>query len=167
MTHRWLLALALAGAVWGVDAQPASSPVAIAAGTEAATSAADPVLEARVMKVAEELRCLVCQNETIAASHADLAVDLRKQIRTKLGEGQSERQILDFMVERYGDFVLYRPALKATTVLLWVGPFLLLLIAGYALARAIRGRQRQAAVPLSSTDAARARKLLDESPSGS
>ncbi|HOX69306.1 MAG: cytochrome c-type biogenesis protein CcmH [Rhizobacter sp.] len=158
-----LIALVLISATWGVHAAPeaARSP------QEAANSAADPALEARVMKVAEELRCLVCQNETIAASHADLAVDLRKQIRTKLGEGQSERQILDFMVERYGDFVLYRPALKATTVLLWVGPFALLLVAGFALTRAIRGRQRQAAAPLSPSEAARARQLLDESPSGS
>ncbi len=159
MTRSWLIALLLASAAWGVSA--ASAP------HEATTSAADPVLEARVMKVAEELRCLVCQNETIAASHADLAVDLRKQIRTKLREGQSERQILDFMVERYGDFVLYRPALKATTVLLWVGPFALLIVAGFALMRAIRGRQRQASAPLSPTDAARARQLLDETPSGS
>lgn len=167
MMRRRLIALVLVGVAWGVHAQPAATPAAAPAAKEAATLAADPALEARVMKVAEELRCLVCQNETIAASHADLAVDLRKQIRTKLGEGQSERQILDFMVERYGDFVLYRPALKATTVLLWAGPFVLLLIAALALARAIRGRQRQAAAPLSPTDAARARQLLDESPSGS
>ena len=132
-----------------------------ASATEAVSLAADPALEAQVMKVAEELRCLVCQNETIAASHADLAVDLRKQIRSKLSQGQSEQQILDFMVERYGDFVLYRPALKATTVALWVGPFALLLIAAYALARAIRARQRSA-VPLTPADADRARRLLEE-----
>ncbi|MFM9915127.1 MAG: cytochrome c-type biogenesis protein CcmH [Rhizobacter sp.] len=163
MTRTWLIALVLASAAWSVRAAPDAGP----APHEAANSVADPALEARVMKVAEELRCLVCQNETIAASHADLAVDLRKQIRAKLSQGQSERQILDFMVERYGDFVLYRPALKATTVLLWMGPFVLLLVAGFALMRAIRGRQRQAAAPLSPTDAARARQLLDESPSGS
>ena len=84
-----------------------------------------------------------------------------------MADDLTERQILDFMVERYGDFVLYRPALKATTVLLWVGPFALLLVAGFALTRAIRGRQRQAAAPLSPSEAARARQLLDESPSGS
>ena len=142
-----------------------ASSIGSAGATEAANLAADPVLEARVMKVAEELRCLVCQNETIAASHADLAVDLRKQIRSKLSQGQSEQQILDFMVERYGDFVLYRPALKATTVLLWVGPFALLLIAAFTLARAIRGRQRNTA-PLAPADADRARRLLEESPPG-
>lgn len=153
MMRRVLIALALVGATHAAQA------------TEAAQLAADPVLEARVMKVAEELRCLVCQNETIAASHADLAVDLRKQIRNKLSEGQSEQQILDFMVERYGDFVLYRPALKASTVLLWVGPFALLLIAAYALTRAIRGRQRRAA-PLTPVDADRARRLLEETHPG-
>lgn len=153
MMKRALIALVLAGAMCSAGA------------TEAASLATDPVLEARVMKVAEELRCLVCQNETIAASHADLAVDLRKQIRTQLSQGQSERQILDFMVERYGDFVLYRPALKTSTVLLWVGPFVLLLIAVLALVRAIRGRQRLAA-PLAPADADRARRLLEESPPG-
>ncbi len=153
MMRSALIALMLAGAMCSAGA------------TEAANLAADPVLEARVMKVAEELRCLVCQNETIAASHADLAVDLRKQIRNKLTQGQSEQQILDFMAERYGDFVLYRPALKATTMLLWVGPFALLLIAVIALARAIRGRQSCAA-PLAPADAERARRLLDASPPG-
>lgn len=134
-----------------------------AVAVEAANLAADPVLEARVMKVAEELRCLVCQNETIAASHADLAVDLRKQIRTKLSEGQSEQQIIDFMVERYGDFVRYRPALNASTALLWIGPFALLLAAAIVLTRAIRGRQRQTP-ELSPADADRARRLLDDVP---
>ena len=153
MMRRVLMALALAGAMHTAHA------------AEAPQLAADPALEARVLKVAEELRCLVCQNETIAASHADLAVDLRKQIRTKLSQGQSEKQILDFMVERYGDFVLYRPVLKASTVLLWVGPFALLLIAAYTLTRAIRGRQR-AAAPLTPVDADRARRLLEESPPG-
>ena len=153
MMKRVFIALALAGAMCSAGA------------TEAANLAADPVLEARVMKVAEELRCLVCQNETIAASHADLAVDLRKQIRSQLSQGKSERQILDFMVERYGDFVLYRPALKASTVLLWVGPFALLLLAAFTLIRAIRGRQRLTA-PLNPADADRARRLLEESPPG-
>ena len=137
----------------------------LALATEAQPSAADPALEARVLSVAEELRCLVCQNETIAASHADLAVDLRNQIREQLGEGKSERQILDFMVERYGDFVLYRPRLSASTVLLWVGPFLLLLVGGFALIRTIRSRQKLATASLSDADSARARQLLADPPS--
>jgi len=93
---------------------------------EAAPASADPVLEDRVMRVASELRCLVCQNETIAASNADLAVDLRNQVRTMLRNGQSEREVFDFMTERYGDFVLYRPPLNNTTVALWFGPFIFL-----------------------------------------
>lgn len=127
--------------------------------------AADPALEARVMVIAEELRCLVCQNETIAASHADLAVDLRSQIRQKLRQGQSQQEILDFMVQRYGDFVLYRPPLKASTLLLWGGPFVLLLVAGIMMAANIR-RRRQVAEPeeLSTEDRRRARQLLGDPP---
>ena len=131
----------------------------------APNTSADPALEARMMVIAEELRCLVCQNETIAASNADLAVDLKNQIRIKLNEGQSQKQILDFMVQRYGDFVLYRPPLKTTTVLLWVGPFVLLSIALFMLVLNVR-RRRRAAQPtaLSDADAAKARALLSSPP---
>jgi cytochrome c-type biogenesis protein CcmH len=94
-------------------------------------AAGDAAFEARVRSLASELRCLVCQNQTIADSNADLAVDLKNHIREKLREGQSESQIIDFMVERYGEFVLYRPRLNAATALLWWGP-LLLLAAGLA-----------------------------------
>jgi cytochrome c-type biogenesis protein CcmH len=126
---------------------------------------ADPALEARMMVIAEELRCLVCQNETIAASNADLAVDLKNQIRIKLNEGQSQKQILDFMVQRYGDFVLYRPPLKTTTVLLWVGPFVLFFMALFMLALNVRRRRRSAQpVALSDADAAKARALLADPP---
>ena len=127
----------------------------------APNTSADPALEARMMVIAEELRCLVCQNETIAASHADLAVDLKNQIRLKLQEGQSQKQILSFMVERYGDFVLYRPPLKTTTLLLWLGPFVLLAIAIVMLVLNVR-RRRRAVQPaaLSDADAAKARALL-------
>ena len=140
---------------------------AAAPAKEAAQAAANPALEARVMAISEELRCLVCQNQTIADSHADLAVDLRNQVRTKLAAGESERQIKDFMVERYGDFVLYRPPLKATTVLLWVGPFALLALAAFALWRAIRQRaQRLASAAPSDAELARARRLLKPDPAG-
>jgi cytochrome c-type biogenesis protein CcmH len=143
-------------------APPTAAPAA--AGRPAQPMSADPALEARVLKIAEELRCLVCQNETIAASHAELAVDLRKQIRLKLQAGQSERQILDFMVERYGDFVLYRPPLKASTVMLWAGPFALLLTAAGVLVLNIRNRRQSLANPaLSPEQAQRARELLEES----
>ena len=124
--------------------------------------AEDPVLEAKVMRIAEELRCLVCQNETIAASHADLAVDLRKQIRQKLQQGQSQEQILDFMVQRYGDFVLYRPPVKSSTWLLWGGPFVLLGVALVGLALNIRRRRSPAGAPLQADEAERVRRLLGE-----
>ncbi len=128
---------------------------------EAAPLAADPALEVRVMRVAEELRCLVCQNETIGASQADLAVDLRKQIRTKLKQGESEAQILDFMVQRYGEFVRYRPAFSPTTALLWVGPFALLALAAFVLAANIWRRRRDAPPPeLSEAESQRLAELL-------
>lgn len=92
-----------------------------------ATPVGDAVLDRRVKQVASQLRCLVCQNQTIADSDAELAVDLRKQARMKLAEGASDKEVLDFMVQRYGDFVLYDPPLKRSTWLLWFGPFLLLL----------------------------------------
>jgi cytochrome c-type biogenesis protein CcmH len=136
-----------------------------ASAREARPLAEDPALEAKVMAIAEELRCLVCQNETLAASNADLAVDLRKQIRVKLQQGQSESQIKQFMVDRYGDFVLYRPPLKSSTWLLWGGPFLLLIGAAVALWLTIRRRSRSAAADaLTPEDAARARRLLGEEP---
>ncbi|HKU46060.1 MAG TPA: cytochrome c-type biogenesis protein, partial [Burkholderiales bacterium] len=95
-------------------------------------SLGDEALERRVTGLAHELRCLVCQNQTIADSNAPLAVDLRNQIREQLAAGKSDRDVIDFMVARYGDFVLYRPPLKATTVLLWAGP-IALMIGGLAL----------------------------------
>ncbi len=98
----------------------------------------DAALEARVMAIAEELRCLVCQNETIAASQADLARDLRAQIRQQLREGRSAEDVMDFMVARYGQFVRYRPPLQATTWALWLGPFALLALAGFAWVRQMR-----------------------------
>ena len=91
---------------------------------EAAPAAADPVLEARVQRVTAELRCLVCQNQTIADSHSGLADDLRREVREQLQRGASDEQVVQFMTDRYGDFVRYRPAFKATTALLWAGPAL-------------------------------------------
>ena len=90
--------------------------------------AQNPELEKRVNALADELRCLVCQNQTLADSNAPLAVDLRNQIREQLAKGASERDVVDFMVARYGDFVLYRPPFKASTVALWAGPFVILIL---------------------------------------
>jgi len=109
---------------------------------EAESASANPELEARMMAVAGELRCLVCQNQTIAESNAGLAVDLRQQIREMLVRGQNERQILDYMTQRYGDFVLFRPPFKATTALLWLGPAGLLAGALGTLVIVLRRRQR-------------------------
>jgi cytochrome c-type biogenesis protein CcmH len=134
----------------------------LAAAQDARPLAEDPVLEAKVMHIAEELRCLVCQNETIAASHADLAVDLRKQIRLKLQQGQSREQIVDFMVQRYGDFVLYKPPVKRSTWLLWAGPFVLLVVALLGLGLTIRHRRQAPAAPLQADETERARRLLGE-----
>lgn len=92
----------------------------------AAVAVEDPALEARVQRLAAELRCLVCQNQTIADSNADLAVDLRRQVREMLQQGRSDREVLDFMTARYGDFVLYRPPVRGNTALLWFGPGVLL-----------------------------------------
>ena len=119
----------------------ASLPLAPAAAKEAENVAANPALEARVMLLAAELRCLVCQNQTIADSHADLAIDLRNQIRDMIGRGQSDDQIRAYMTDRYGDFVLYKPPLKPTTLLLWAGPALLLVGALAGLFFALRRRQ--------------------------
>src|SRR6266853_5678800 len=94
---------------------------------EAKSISDDPELEKRVMALSEQLRCLVCQNETLAGSHADLAADLRQEIREQMKAGKSDQEIITFLTERYGDFVLYKPPVKATTYLLWFGPFVLLL----------------------------------------
>lgn len=126
---------------------------------EATPVAADPALEARVMALAEELRCLVCQNETIAGSNAELAVDLRNQIRVQLTQGRSRDDILNYMTTRYGEFVLYKPPLRAGTVLLWLGPFGLLLLGAVLLWRQLRQQARAAG--LTDAERQRARQLLE------
>jgi cytochrome c-type biogenesis protein CcmH len=136
--------------------------VPLAYAGEAAPAADDPALEKRVNLLAETLRCLVCQNQTIADSHADLAVDLKNQIREKLRQGMTEKQIVDFMVQRYGDFVLYNPPVKSTTWLLWFGPFVLLVVGLAVLFLKLRQRSLQVCdAPLSAAEHARAQALLD------
>ena len=111
---------------------------------EAAPEAADPALEARMVRITSELRCLVCQNQTIADSNAGLAVDLRKQTRELLKQGKSDGEVIDYMTARYGDFVLYRPPLKANTALLWFGPAAMLVAGAGVLVLVLRRRTRLA-----------------------
>ena len=125
-----------------------------------ACGAEDRNLERRVQEISSELRCLVCQNQTLADSNAPLAVDLRNQIREQLAAGKSEQDVMDFMVARYGDFVLYRPPLKLTTVALWSGPFLFLALGIWLLARRL-ARRRVPEPELSDAERARAAKLLE------
>ena len=127
---------------------------------EAELAAADPALEKRVMELSEELRCLVCQNQTIADSHAELAIDLKNQVREKLASGMSNQDVIAYMVERYGDFVLYRPPVKGTTWVLWFGPFLLLFIGiGVLVAKLKKRRAADEALP--ETELQRAASLLE------
>jgi cytochrome c-type biogenesis protein CcmH len=117
-------------------------------------------LDKRTAALADELRCLVCQNQTLADSNAPLAVDLRDQIREQLAKGASEREVREFMVARYGDFVLYRPPLKASTLALWFGPFILLAAGGFLLYRLIT-RRRVPERELSEAERERAARLLE------
>ena len=118
---------------------------ALAGAKEALPEAADPALEARMTRITAELRCLVCQNQTIADSNAGLAVDLRRETRAMLRQGKSDAEIIAYMTARYGDFVLYRPPLKSTTALLWFGPAAMLLLGGAVLIFVLRRRTRLAA----------------------
>lgn len=148
----WMLSCAFAAVLWLATPALAGDAVPLAD---------DPAVEARLQRIAEEVRCLVCQNESLAASQADLANDLRREIRAQIRQGQTDAQILDFLVSRYGDFVRYRPPFNATTLLLWLGPFA-------ALAAGLGGlvwflRRRPAAAPAALTDDERRRAaaLLD------
>lgn len=111
---------------------------------EAAQASDDPALEARMVRIAAELRCLVCQNQTIADSNAALAVDLRTQVREQLRAGRSDAEIIDYMTARYGDFVLYRPPVKPTTLILWLGPVAMLVLGVAVLLVVLRRRSRMA-----------------------
>jgi cytochrome c-type biogenesis protein CcmH len=130
---------------------------------EAVPTNADRVQQKRAIDLEENLRCLVCQNQTIADSNAELAQDLRRQVREQIAQGRSDAEIVAYMVQRYGDFVLYKPPVKATTLLLWFGPALLLLAGGVALFRNVRTRagKRVAAPELTGEERARASGLLD------
>ena len=134
---------------------------AFSAGREAPLMAEDPKLEARLVDISQELRCMVCQNESLASSHAELAEDLRSEVRELIRSGKSDQEVKDFLVSRYGDFVLYRPEVKPLTWVLWFGPFLLLIVAAIFLGVYLRQR-RALAVPmaLSDEERERAKQLL-------
>ena len=134
------------------------APTEASAG-EAAPAAENPALEARVQRVAEQLRCLVCQNQTIADSNADLAKDLRREVRGMLEQGRSEAEVRAFMVARYGDFILYRPPFMTSTLLLWVGPFALLALAIWVHRRIVKSRNVMPA-QLSDEERSRLQTLL-------
>jgi cytochrome c-type biogenesis protein CcmH len=118
--------------------------LAVAHAKDAPPAAADPVLEARMQRIAVELRCLVCQNQTIADSPAGLSDDLRREIREQLQRGATDEQVVQYMTDRYGDFIRYRPAVKSSTVALWVGPLVLLVSGVSVLVFALRRRARLA-----------------------
>lgn len=125
-------------------------------------AAEEAALERKVTAISEELRCLVCQNQTIADSSAPLAVDLREQVRDKIRQGKSRDEIIDYMVERYGDFVRYRPPLKASTLVLWFGPALLMMIVITLLLRWVRAKRYTTAAALTDEQRTRAAALLAE-----
>ena len=130
---------------------------------EAPPLAEDPVVEKRLNAISEELRCLVCQNESLAGSRADLALDLRREIRGLIKANKSDQEIMEFMVSRYGDFVRYRPPVKPVTWLLWFGPLLLLIGAVVALVRMVRGSARYTdSRTLDAVQREKAQRLLKE-----
>jgi cytochrome c-type biogenesis protein CcmH len=123
----------------------------------------DPAIEARMKNLTKQLRCLVCQNETLADSQAPLAEDLRREIREQIKAGKTDQQIMAYATQRYGDFVLYNPPVKATTYLLWFGPFVLLLLGIVLLYRYLKSRRELIEVkPLTADERRRAEKLLQE-----
>jgi cytochrome c-type biogenesis protein CcmH len=137
-------------------------PVCAWAG-EAKDLAEDPVVEKRMVALAQNLRCLVCQNESLASSRADLAQDLRQEVREMIKKGLTDKQIIDYLVARYGDFVLYDPPVKSYTILLWFGPFALLLLGGGTLLYQLRKRRKVMAEPELSPEAEqRAAALLNQ-----
>lgn len=147
----WLLCVVLLGANWVMA-------------KEAVPLADDPLVEQRLIAISEELRCLVCQNESLAGSRADLAQDLRREIRGLIKQGRTDDEIKTFLVSRYGDFVLYRPPVKPSTWLLWAGPFGLAVVGVVALMLYLRRRNQELGgeTALTEEERKRAEKLLQE-----
>jgi len=151
MMMNWILlivAFLMSGPVWAGEAKPLAD---------------DPASEARLKHLAVELRCLVCQNQTLADSNAPLAEDLRREVREMIAKNMSDQEIIEFLTARYGDFVLYRPPVKSTTALLWVGPFILLAIGATALIITLRRRAGKVVdVPITEDEHRRVEQLLAE-----
>lgn len=141
------LLLLLAGPIWA---------------DEAASVGEDPVIEQRMVKLSEELRCLVCQNESLAGSHAELAEDLRKEIRVQMKAGKDDKEVIDYLTTRYGDFVLYRPPFKPLTYLLWLGPLLFLGIGIVAWSMTLKRRRTMQDSPMDKKQLAAAAHLLED-----
>lgn len=134
---------------------------------EAVPVAEDPEIEKRMIALSEDLRCLVCQNESLAGSRSDFAKDIRREIREQLIANKSNKEITDFLVARYGDFVLYRPPLRTNTMLLWFGPFVLLLIGACVLIIYLRQRRKQInETPLSEEQLEKAEEILKKRNNG-
>ena len=155
-----LLAFLLAITLPALAAAPANAPAATV--KEALPNAEDPEIEQRLVNLAEDLRCLVCLNESLAGSHAELAEDLRREIRTQMKAGKDDREVIAYLTERYGDFVLYRPPFKPVTYLLWLGPLLFLGIGGGAWVMTLRRRRAVHAAPVDEKKLAAAAQLLEE-----
>lgn len=132
---------------------------------EARPLAQDEAVEQRMITITQDLRCLVCQNESLAGSHAELAEDLRREVREQVRQGKTDAEVTDYLVARYGNFVRYKPPLERSTVLLWLGPFALLLAALGALLWHVRGRARVQDTPLDADARERAARLLADLPS--
>lgn len=154
MSRTPIVALALLLALAG--------PVAAEAPKEAAPNAENPEIEQRMVRLAEDLRCLVCQNESLAGSKAELAEDLRREIRDQMKAGKSDPEVIDYLTQRYGDFVLYRPPFKPVTWLLWLGPVLFLAAGAAAWYLALRRRRAAATEPPDAQKLAAAAQLLKE-----
>jgi cytochrome c-type biogenesis protein CcmH len=129
---------------------------------EAAPVGEDPAIEQRMVKLSEDLRCLVCQNESLAGSHAELAEDLRKEIRVQMKAGKNDKEVINYLTTRYGDFVLYRPPFKPLTYLLWLGPLLFLALGGGVWYVTLKKRRALVEAPADEKQLAAAAQLLDE-----